>query len=371
MNVSETEFPFSFMYENYLLLKGVCEKDFVSQHWAVFGDNFKELLNRQEIWPRMLRNALTIGLNDNLIKISNQRFYDESYDYWENLRKGSYEDLIFDPEENDAETQKLLSFFHDTARLTSYDYLIDNCMQNICSPVGLELNVTHKDTIKTIFCNQHDLDDVYHSYLILSEFHRPLDERPLICEIGSGYGGLISKIKKNVINGRCILFDLPEVNIIQSYFLSNVFPDAKFLGYKDYLEKGTSLINSDFDFLILPGWVAKDILEKYSVDLFINIRSFMEMPPKVIADYFNVIHNSIKMEGLFACFNRYSKPIGSKEERVVNEFKNYPFDNKWIPKLSRSSDIQPHIHLLLAERNSEDIGINFDDHLKNAIGNSF
>ena len=33
-----------------------------------------------------------------------------------------------------------------------------------------------------------------------------------LCEIGSGYGGLISKIKSNVKGAMCVLLDLPEVN---------------------------------------------------------------------------------------------------------------------------------------------------------------
>ena len=75
------------------------------------------------------------------------------------------------------------------------------------------------------------------------------------------------------------------------------------------MEKGSAILKEDFDFLILPGSVCEDILLEEKVDLFINIRSFMEMPKSQIKTYFDCVHRSLRLNGIFACFNRYSKAM--------------------------------------------------------------
>ena len=164
--------------------------------------------------------------------------------------------------------------------------------------------------------------------------------------------------------------DLPEVNAIQSYYLSNVFKDAKFLGYKDYLQKGSLILDEEFDFLILPGWVSENLLTVKELDLFINIRSFMEMPKTQIDTYFKCIQNSLKVDGVFACFNRYSKKMILQENEFINFFREYPFDDHWSEILSKPSPIQPSIHLLMVKRAKEDLRLNFREKYTNCLARS-
>ena len=42
---------------------------------------------------------------------------------------------------------------------------------------------------------------------------------------------------------------------------------------EDAIEEEVSHLDEDFDFLIMPGWAAKDLLQDRPVDAFINIRS--------------------------------------------------------------------------------------------------
>ena len=72
----------------------------------------------------------------------------------------------------------------------------------------------------------------------------------IILEIGGGYGGLARIITEN---NKCtyILIDLPEVNLISSFYLTSHFPDKKFLLYTDYI-KNEKINFGDFDFVILP-----------------------------------------------------------------------------------------------------------------------
>ena len=89
----------------------------------------------------------------------------------------------------------------------------------------------------------------------------------------------MAKMKKAFSGARCILLDLPDFLPVQIYYLNNVFPGYRFLYYRDWLERGSSIFEEDFDFLIAPNWMIKDIPE-VSVDQVINMRSMMAMSTK-------------------------------------------------------------------------------------------
>ena len=77
----------------------------------------------------------------------------------------------------------------------------------------------------------------------------------------------------------------------------------------------------------------------------------MEMTSTVIKDYFGVIQANLRENGLFACINRYMKHVITQPNNTeVNRIAEYPFDEYWSPLYSFPSQIQPHIHLLLAKR---------------------
>ena len=122
---------------------------------------------------------------------------------------------------------------------------------------------------------------------------------------------MASKIKNNIKKSKIVLLDLPEVNAVQSYYLLNVFPDQKIYGYQDFLKYGSKILDKIFDFLIMPGWTANDLLRDRKVDAFINVRAMVEMTSTVIKDYFKVIHNCLRENGLFTCINRYMEVVMS------------------------------------------------------------
>ena len=67
-----------------------------------------------------------------------------------------------------------------------------------------------------------------------------------------------------------VLIDLPEINLISSYYLTSHFPNKKFLLYEEYKENKKNILE-DFDFVILLTAYLK-ILNL----IFINIRSMMK-----------------------------------------------------------------------------------------------
>ena len=80
----------------------------------------------------------------------------------------------------------------------------------------------------------------------------------------------------------------------------------------------------------------------------------MEMNRSVIENYFKVIQSSLREDGVFVCINRYLKKVINQSNNIeINRFVDYPFDTYWSPLYSFPSEIQPHIHLLIAKRESK------------------
>ncbi len=369
--MSTKQFPFDFMKRNYLLANKNSFQGFKSGNWDAFPDSYESLIDKEEIWPRMLRNALSIGFNDNLMDISNKRFKEGNNDLWKDMKKGDFPDLLDDTKLPEGVGEKIKIKMSSLFEATEISYVLDNCLGKTGAPQVINLSINHLGKNRKFSYNNHDIDDIYHSWFILNQLRHLKSPKPVICEIGAGYGGLATKIKRNVPNSKVIIFDLPEVNVAQSYYLSQEFKEKKFLGYSDFLDKKGNLLKEEFDFLILPGWTINEVLEDDSVDSFINIRSMMEMSLEAISFYFENIHRTLKINGIFACVNRYLKPVGTKENYVHNFFKNYPFDKNWSPIYSFPSELQPHIHFLIAKREENPPIFPFTEILKTIRPNPF
>jgi hypothetical protein len=169
----------------------------------------------------------------------------------------------------------------------------------------------------------------------------------IVVEIGGGYGGLANKLKLHFPSMSYVCFDLPEALTLQAFYLSELWPDARFYLFAD-MEEGKPYAPEQYDFTLLPGWFSK-LMSAESVDLFINTRSMMEMNRETIANYFSDIQRAIKVGGAFFNVNRYRKD-------TVGEpicFRNYPYDDLWSVKISGPSFFQSHIHELLTIRECE------------------
>lgn len=179
----------------------------------------------------------------------------------------------------------------------------------------------------------HDLERLVFSHMQVKR----------ICEIGGGYGSLAQKIASNI---RChyILIDLPEANLLSAYYLTQHFPQARFL-LADAVQDG--VVSQDeidsHDFIIIPPWYA---MGDTKIDLFINTRSMMEMNAEVIRGYFDRIQRTVSDQGFFFNVNRYRK------DKVGYPIKlsEYPYDEQWKVVSSAPSWKQDHIHQLVTER---------------------
>jgi putative sugar O-methyltransferase len=170
----------------------------------------------------------------------------------------------------------------------------------------------------------------------------------VVCEIGGGYGALAQKIRTR-FGCKFILIDLPEANILSSYYLSQHFPDARFLLADEMPGKTvTKEMVERYDFIIIPPWykLADDVM----VDLFINTRSMMEMNIDVIARYFSLIQSHTVEGGFFFNLNRYQK----RSVGYPIQLSKYPYDKKWDVVLSKPAWRQEGHHFLLTRRTRRD-----------------
>jgi hypothetical protein len=142
-----------------------------------------------------------------------------------------------------------------------------------------------------------------------------------------------------------ILIDLPEANLMSSYYLYKNFPNANFF----FEQEGHKEVNLqtiiENDFIIITPWTT--ISSEVKIDLFINTRSMMEMNFSVIQDYFLFIQKHINDKGFFYNVNKYYKDsVGHPIE-----LDKYPYDNNWSVIASYPSWMQESkIHMLLTRR---------------------
>ena len=100
------------------------------------------------------------------------------------------------------------------------------------------------------------------------------NKRPVICDLGGGYGKLGHFLVKNFKNSSFIDFDIPEVLVLAAYYLMKTYPNKKTLlyGEKEFNKNDVG----DFDLIFMPS-IEITKMDENSVDLFVNKNSLGEM----------------------------------------------------------------------------------------------
>jgi len=101
-------------------------------------------------------------------------------------------------------------------------------------------------------------------------------ERPVIGEVGGGYGRMIYFLSRHLERFCYLDFDLPETLCLASYFTMKVFPEHRFLLYGE--QELTEDRLREYDFILLPSFEISKLPER-RVDLFLNENSLGDMPP--------------------------------------------------------------------------------------------
>ena len=114
----------------------------------------------------------------------------------------------------------------------------------------------------------------------------------VIVEIGGGLGGQAYQTMK--IDGqfsKYIIFDIPEVATISSYFLLSAFPEKRIRLYGE--GPVTAASSDEYDLAVFPHFSIPQ-LSNYSVDLFYNSCSFSEMDSASSREYLLIIERACR-----------------------------------------------------------------------------
>lgn len=117
--------------------------------------------------------------------------------------------------------------------------------------------------------------------------------KPVVAELGAGYGKLAYFTLRDMRRFTFVDFDLPETLCLAAYYLMKVWPERKVLLYGE--EEYSPLSHARYDLIFMPCYeIAK--LGVSSVDLFINKNSLGEMAKESVTNY---IHHITKATRYF------------------------------------------------------------------------
>ena len=106
-------------------------------------------------------------------------------------------------------------------------------------------------------------------------------DRPVICEIGAGWGGFAYQFKTLFPRSTYVIVDFPELFLFSATYLGTVFPDARMV-FCDGREVPDNL--GEADFVFVPH-ARTELVESLRLDLTINMVSFQEMTDAQVRAY--------------------------------------------------------------------------------------
>ena len=107
-------------------------------------------------------------------------------------------------------------------------------------------------------------------------------ERPLVCEIGAGWGGFARQFKTLFPNATYVIVDFPELFLFSATYLGALFPNARLV----FADREEETIDGwrDADFVFVPDTRSR-LVARLPLDLAVNMVSFQEMTEAQVRGY--------------------------------------------------------------------------------------
>ena len=163
------------------------------------------------------------------------------------------------------------------SRYLELESILPSCLivgeNNILGDFGFKINgeLFNIDTLK------------YHETIIALSKFGVLDKlnnsrRPVILEIGAGWGGLSSMLLRHLPNAQIIIVDLPTILLFSGTYLPTAYPNKRigFYGAKDF--------SGDEDIIFVTPTQFMNAHNLYP-DIAINTVSFQEMTSTQVSEY--------------------------------------------------------------------------------------
>ena len=199
------------------------------------------------------------------------------------------------------------------------DYELLNSKLDIGNPYGLN----YKNKLILYDTPRHD----YYAKKIINLISQSKN-KPIIVEIGGGYGGLVSQLIKRKLKFKYINIDLFKTLPVAYYYLKKNFKIN--ISINDYLDaKG---LNKN-DFIFIPYFGQNFWKIKKKVHLLFNSNSFSEMGKHTLNKYFMTINKKIKPKYIMHqntnlhSFNKLKKYKEIPSSKFPIDYKNYSLQN--------------------------------------------
>jgi len=236
-------------WKNYVAIREhLVEKDLLleetSDYWSEESSSIEYMLNAT---PEIISR-----IRDHTHWLTGVRSYDykKHHQHREELFVSKYRRL--------RDLSKDLDFFGETGILGDFGFEIDGQLVNL-------------DTLKYF--------ESIVSLSLTGELDRLINyEKPVILEIGAGWGGLLAMVKNYITNSQLVVVDLPFSLLFSATYLPTAFPHASvgFFGSSDF--------TGNEDLLFLTPTQFRDWKPR-NINLAINTVSFQEMTSHQIKEY--------------------------------------------------------------------------------------
>lgn len=302
------------MLKDFEAARQIGERSARGSHWDIFRPDFDRLIRTEALWPRFRQMGVSYRFDDSFHTGNGRGKRDmlPSYAALEEAKPWRFDGR--------AVQIRIADFMEKVAGLLSWQDVAFLSECRIGNPPAVPIEG------RDLKADWNDVSQVFFAVQLKKFLDLRAEDsaaRPVYLEIGAGYGSLAAKLRKMIPNLQCILLDLPEVNAVQRYYLSEAEPGATVLGASAArADMATALARADY--LLLPAAMADQVPAGH-VDLAANIRSFMEMPVSVVADYIRAVERVVKAKGQFYCVNALEKSTSGDVVRLAE----YPFDENW------------------------------------------
>ncbi len=158
-------------------------------------------------------------------------------------------------------------------------------------------------------------------------------QRPVIGELGGGFGRTCTFLKRQFPESTYVGFDLPECLACASYYLMQSFPEKRFLLYGEGDLTAASI--AEFDFILRPSFEISKIPDS-SLDIFINENSLGMVPPDTCKFFVKEMCRTAD-----AIWHRNHEvrrnATGNDSVSLIN--REYPFDRDRFREVVRHCDV--------------------------------
>ena len=113
-------------------------------------------------------------------------------------------------------------------------------------------------------------------------------DRPVIVEIGGGFGGFGQQLLAHGLDAVYVDFDLPDNLIVASYLLEAAHPDKRVLRYDGRAAPLDAARLDGYDIVLMPHFMLPQLADRVA-DVLVNFISLSEMDHETIAEYLQQI----------------------------------------------------------------------------------